>query len=599
MRCASSIRPSASNAPTCCSSSCADLVDRAVDGRLRGDVLASRARSRGCRAATAPRPVSGSKCEICSTSSPNSETRYAVSLFAGCTSIDVAAHAEPAATEHRVVPDVLRVDQRAEHLVAVVLRADLEDEHRLAPLLGRAEPVDARHARDHDHVPARQERARRAEPQARDVVVLRRVLLDVEVGLRDVRLGLVVVVVGDEVLDRVLREELAELVAELRGERLVVRDHERRALELLHHPGHRRRLARARRAEQRLPAVARAERLRELRDRARLVAGRAIGGVTRRSGISGERSNGRTPVPRRAPITVCAPLARGGGSVWSPSDGAGHGDQTSSVAPAGYRVRDAHPRGLPATGEAAPQSTPKPNRRPVPILMYHVIGDPPAVGAVSRPVRLAGRARGAGSLARARGIRGRDARARLRRLARPGDAARSARSSSRSTTDTEATSRQRFRSSPRDGWPGVLNLDLSNLAPSWGIRRVGVRAPDRGGMGNRRAFAHPRRPLGAERRSAHARGGRLAAGDPSPVRRRAALLLLPRGPLRRRGDRCCPGGRLRGRDHDRARARLTSRGPIHARAGTDRPRRRRRWLARKLASLGLPVSAGTGTARPR
>jgi len=24
-------------------------------------------------------------------------------------------------------------------------------------------------------------------------------------------------------------------------------------------------------------------------------------------------------------------------------------------------------------------------------------------------------------------------------------------------------------------WPGVLNLDLSNLAPSWGIRRVGVR----------------------------------------------------------------------------------------------------------------------------
>jgi hypothetical protein len=66
---------------------------------------------------------------------------------------------------------------------------------------------------------------------------------------------LVVVVVGDEVLDRVLREELAELVAELRGERLVVRDHERRALELLHHPGHRRRLARSCRTEERLAAV--------------------------------------------------------------------------------------------------------------------------------------------------------------------------------------------------------------------------------------------------------------------------------------------------------------------------------------------------------
>ena len=82
------------------------------------------------------------------------------------------------------------------------------------------------------------------------------VLLDVEVGLRDVGLGLVVVVVGDEVLDRVLGEELAELVAELRRERLVVGDHERRRCSLLDDPRHRRRLAGAGRAEQRLVAVA-------------------------------------------------------------------------------------------------------------------------------------------------------------------------------------------------------------------------------------------------------------------------------------------------------------------------------------------------------
>jgi len=43
------------------------------------------------------------------------------------------------------------------------------------------------------------------------VLVDRAVLLDVEVARRDVGLGLVVVVVADEVLDRVLGEELAEL----------------------------------------------------------------------------------------------------------------------------------------------------------------------------------------------------------------------------------------------------------------------------------------------------------------------------------------------------------------------------------------------------
>ena len=131
---------------------------------------------------------------------------------------------------------------------------------------------------DDDRVAAREQVRRRRVAEPVDVVVPRAVLLDVEVGLGDVRLGLVVVVVRDEVLDRVVREELAELVAELRGERLVVRDHERRALELLDDPGHRRRLAGAGRAEQRLVALAGSEAGGERLDRPRLVAGRRVVG---------------------------------------------------------------------------------------------------------------------------------------------------------------------------------------------------------------------------------------------------------------------------------------------------------------------------------
>ena len=135
-----------------------------------------------------------------------------------------------------------------------------------------------RDRRDDDRVAAREQLRGRGVAEPVDVVVPGGVLLDVEVGLRDVRLGLVVVVVGDEVLDRVLREELAELVAELRGERLVVRDHERRPLDLLDDPRHRRRLAGAGRAEQGLVALARRERARERLDRLRLVAGRRVPG---------------------------------------------------------------------------------------------------------------------------------------------------------------------------------------------------------------------------------------------------------------------------------------------------------------------------------
>ena len=227
IRCASSIFPSRLEQLHLLLELVPDLVGGALDRRLRGDVL--RRREDGEESSFAyTSPVSGSKCVICSTSSPKSEMRYAVSGVRRLDLDHVALDAEPAAAEQRVVARVLDVDQLAQHQVAVVLLADLEEDDPVLVLLRRAEAVDARDRRDDDHVAAGEERRRRRVPQPVDVVVPRRVLLDVEVGLRDVRLGLVVVVVGDEVLDRVVREELAELVAELRRQRLVVGDHERR-----------------------------------------------------------------------------------------------------------------------------------------------------------------------------------------------------------------------------------------------------------------------------------------------------------------------------------------------------------------------------------
>ena len=169
---------------------------------------------------------------------------------------DVTADPEATATEERVIPRVLDVHELAQHQVAVDLLPGREQDGLVLVFLRRTEAVDARDRGDDDHVAADEECARGRVAEPVDVVVDRGVLLDVEIGLRDVRLRLVVVVVGDEVLDRVLRQELSELVAELRGERLVVGDDERRPLHLLDQPGHRRRLAGARRAEERLELLA-------------------------------------------------------------------------------------------------------------------------------------------------------------------------------------------------------------------------------------------------------------------------------------------------------------------------------------------------------
>ena len=325
----------------------------------------------------------------------------------------VAAHAERAAAERLVVAVVLERDELAQQLVAVDEAA--LDQHLAVRVvgLGRAEAEDARHRGDDHHVAAREQRRRRGVAQPVDLLVDRRVLLDVEVARRDVGLGLVVVVVGDEVLDRVVREVRPELVAELRRERLVVRDHQRRPLQLLDRRGHRHRLARAGGAEQRHAARARLDRLGDAVDRRRLIGGRRVDGVEL------ERRHGRRTVWEHAGRNACAfclgrfrigprhEADRGGGegrrgaavagrrgggpggarsartSRWSASTGSSWRRSRRSRAPSSPRARGGGRRGSPADRRAR-ASTPSAEHRAGPV----VRGDPRVRrGAGGRPDR--------------------------------------------------------------------------------------------------------------------------------------------------------------------------------------------------------------------
>ena len=178
--------------------------------------------------------------------------------------------------------------------------------------LGRAEAVDARDRRDDDHVAPLEERLGRRVAHPVDLVVDERVLLDVGVRLRDVGLGLVVVVVGDEVLDRVLREERLELAVELGGQRLVRRDDQRRALEPLDDGRDRERLAgarsRPRRAAWARPAASQSD---SCPMAPRLVA---LGGVV---GDEPERlASALLPVYARDGGGAQAPDGRAAGTAW-------------------------------------------------------------------------------------------------------------------------------------------------------------------------------------------------------------------------------------------------------------------------------------------
>ena len=91
--------------------------------------------------------------------------------------------------------------------------------------------------------------------EAVDFVIYRAVFFDIGVAGGEVRLGLVVVVVTDEVLDPVFGEHLSHLVGDLSGERLVGLDDKRGPLHLLDRPGDGGALAAPRDAEERLKTV--------------------------------------------------------------------------------------------------------------------------------------------------------------------------------------------------------------------------------------------------------------------------------------------------------------------------------------------------------
>ncbi len=74
--------------------------------------------------------------------------------------------------------------------------------------------------------------------------------------MRNIGLGLIVIVIGDEILDGVVGKESLELTIELRREGLVGRDDERGPLHPVYHVGHRKGFARSGNPEQCLLADA-------------------------------------------------------------------------------------------------------------------------------------------------------------------------------------------------------------------------------------------------------------------------------------------------------------------------------------------------------
>ena len=183
----------------------------------------------------------------------------------------VSADAESAATEIFAAL-VLDFDELAENFLAGDGHALFEQEHHAVVGFGRTEAVDAGDGGDDDDVAALEERAGSAHAQLVELVVDGGFFFDVGVARGDVRFGLVVIVIADEIFDGVIGEEGFELVEELGGEGFIVGEDDGGAIHLLDYLRDREGLAGAGDSKEDLVAVAVVYTSDELGDSLRLVA---------------------------------------------------------------------------------------------------------------------------------------------------------------------------------------------------------------------------------------------------------------------------------------------------------------------------------------
>ena len=192
---------------------------------------------------------------------------------------DVAPNAERRPHEVHIFPFVLTGNEFAHEFVAIERVAFAHGNGEGEIFFRRAESVNARNGRYDYYVVTLRQTASRAVAEFIDFVVYRKVFFYISIRRGNIRLRLIIIVIGNEVFHSVFGEKLAELVTELRRESFVVRNDERGTLNVLNDVGHGERFSAARYADKHLRAKPVLYSFGEAFYRFRLIARRLIFGT--------------------------------------------------------------------------------------------------------------------------------------------------------------------------------------------------------------------------------------------------------------------------------------------------------------------------------
>ncbi len=183
----------------------------------------------------------------------------------------ITPHAERPTLESCIIALILQRNQIGEQLALLNLLTNLQLEGHGRIGLNRSNTVDTGDRRHDDHIITFQQRAGCRVAHPVNLLVDRAFFLNKRIRPCHIGFGLIVVIVRDEILDRIVREEAFELPIELRRQRLVGRKDQCRTLCLRNQLRHGEGLTRTRNTQQNLRIIAILKTGFQIRNRCRLV----------------------------------------------------------------------------------------------------------------------------------------------------------------------------------------------------------------------------------------------------------------------------------------------------------------------------------------
>ena len=183
----------------------------------------------------------------------------------------VPADTEGASVKIHLIAGVLNVDQFSDDLIPVLGHARTKRDHHVLEFLWRTQSVNTGYGGDDDNVLALRHGSSGREPELVDLVIDGRVLGNVGVRGWHICFRLVIIVIGDEILHRILREKLLKFPIKLRRQRLIVRQDQSRLIQLSNNIRHGKRLTRPRHPQQSLELISLLKSLHQFRNRLRLI----------------------------------------------------------------------------------------------------------------------------------------------------------------------------------------------------------------------------------------------------------------------------------------------------------------------------------------